>query len=367
MGDLTNFFPFLAPRTSLVNMSKVNLVINLAATPAKHTLSGLARICLIPCLFLMSSNLPAPDLKPPLQALRDPNYTLVVAERTNSALEDGRMEFRVYERLKGNPDLPEKLQLLVLPSDDSDVEPGERYLVFYSDVERADHKSKAQVRRPDRAQLLHIDGASPAVFPDTYAMRTLLTPGHSDIELDPQYAAVVMQGLRSGDPKMVDLWSAEWTLRPVTFGEVSPDDVETLSEIIVDPNQYPSARSRILLTSAERSSTEVGDWFVTSAMKVLGSVSPAQLSENTGLSQLIYASLQIAQGYPGDSSASQLEKWLKAAPPLAEKAALALRAIDPKLEREAVSLALADEKTPEQTRVFLNDHLRRLDLAEKRT
>jgi hypothetical protein len=65
--------------------------------------------------------------------------------------------------------------------------------------------------------------------------------------------------------------------------------------------------------------------------------------------------------------ASALERWLHSpAPLLAEHAGLMLRRESPALERSAIREALADPQLPAQTRLFLNDHLRRLDRQDAR-
>ncbi|MDX1556073.1 MAG: hypothetical protein R3212_08610, partial [Xanthomonadales bacterium] len=128
-----------------------------------------------------------------------------------------------------------------------------------------------------------------------------------------------------------------------------------------DPEQRPAARARILLAGSERTPPQLGRWYVTSAGNVLDQVEPGQLASSAGLSQLIYACLRVAREFPVDSIRRQLEKWLRSAPPLAENAALALRAINPDWEREAVETAISDSETPELTRTFLAGHLRRLD------
>ena len=309
----------------------------------------------------------AGEVKPPLQALRHPNLTLIVAEPLGSPSAEGSMSLRVLERLQGDADVPDEIEVLVDAGDSEAVENGERYLLFYSDVERVSFKPRTEVRRPDRRILLHIEGAGPAVFPDTPEMRALFGPEHIEIEQSPQYREVVMQGLASEEPQMVDLWSAEWALRPATFSQVRPEEIDLLSEIVENPLQMPSARARILSIAAERTAPDADPWYATSAMVVLSETDPAELPTNTGLSQLIYASLLVAQNNPDPSQIAELEKWLKAAPPLAENAALALRAIDSNLERQAVQDAIVDAGTPEQTRTFLTEYLRRAELAASRS
>ncbi|MDX1555923.1 MAG: hypothetical protein R3212_07855, partial [Xanthomonadales bacterium] len=138
--------------------------------PAQSLRSSVASLGLI----LASCSVIAAELKPPLQALRHPNYTLVSAERLERPVSEGRLAFRVHERLRGDPEVPDEIELLVLDGAEARIEVGVALLVFYSDVERVSPKPRTEMRRPDRRILLHIDGADPAVFPDTPGMRALL-------------------------------------------------------------------------------------------------------------------------------------------------------------------------------------------------
>lgn len=318
-------------------------------------------------MLITAGEICAAELQPPLQALRHKNFTLIVAERPDQPVVDSKMHVQVIERLRGDPDVPDQIELLILEGDEQYMQPGERYLVFYSDVERVSFKVRKEVRRPDRRKLLHIDGADPAVYPDTLAMRQLLNPDSANPEQSPRYREIVIQGLRSEDPALVDLWSAEWALRPGTFATVEPGDTEALRGVIDNPLQRPAARARIIDIAAQRVPAEDTQWLVEGAQGVLKQTQVTELSEDAGLSQLIYACLLVVQNHPNASMTLDIQRWLRATPPLAEHAALALRAIDPGLEGDSVAAAINDPKTPEKTRAFLGDHLRRMKLVQAKT
>ncbi len=343
----------------------MKLHLNLPGIPAVRIIQRAAGALVLASLF--SAPLMAAEVRAPLQALRHPNYSLIVAERLDQPAAAGKMAVRVIERLRGDPEVEDEIELLVQKGDADRLELGRAYLLFYSDIVRANFKARTEVRRPDRRELLHIEGADPAVFPDTPAMRALLDPAHAEVEQSPGYREIVLEGMRSDDPGMVDLWTAEWALRPQTFLRLKAEEAELLQVIAEDPEQRPAARARILLAGQDRTAPEAGGWYAASAAVVLGQTNPAQLTESAGLSQLIYACLRVARDNPDSQNVPRLDKWLKAVPPLAENAALALRAIDPEIEREAVQSAIADEGTPEPTRTFLADHLRRLELAGDRS
>jgi hypothetical protein len=77
---------------------------------------------------------------------------------------------------------------------------------------------------------------------------------------------------------------------------------------------------------------------------------------------LVLAALEVLDLGKTEISASSLQRWLHAAnPALVEQAAVMLRRVSPATERNAVADALSDPHLPAQTRVFLEDRLRRLD------
>lgn len=323
----------------------------------------LIRICTALAVFLPATMpVMAADPEPPLQALRHKNYNLVSAERINDQVIDGRILVRIVERLKGDTTSPEEIDLIVQAGDAELIRPGERFLIFYSDVERVNFKVRKEMRNPERRRVLHIEGADPAVYADTPEMRALFSTDHVEIENSPRYREVVFDGLRSGDPGLVDLWSAEWTIRG-QFSDIRPKEGDTIGAVISDPVQRPSARSRLLMIATERGDDSQARSFADSARRILDEVNPPDLVENTGLSQLIYASLLVSRKFPEPSGAPVLTKWLGSTPPLAENAALALRAISSELERESVAAAVNNAGIPQPTRDFLAGHLRRLDLA----
>jgi hypothetical protein len=234
----------------------------------------------------------------------------------------------------------------------------------YSDVERVSFKPRTEVRRSDRRQLLRTDGADPAVFADTEQNRALLSPQHREVEALPGYRQTIVSGLASDDAAMVDLWSAEMVLRPGTFSCLSGDEVDVVRAAAENPLLRPATRARLLLAAQDLAPAYGADWYIKSALATLRTTSIQSLGEQAGTGYLIYTALLIARHHPVPSAGPVIAQWLHATPPLAESAAMALRAIDPQLERDAVVAAIAKEKIPEPTRRMLVDHLRRLDRAQ---
>jgi len=227
-------------------------------------------------------------------------------------------------------------------------------------VQRVPGKPRTLVRNPDRRVLLHIDGADPAVFPDTARNRELLSVSHHQLEASDNYLETVTDGLALGSPPEVDLWSAELAIRPAFFEQLGPGDLEVVRNVANNPLMRPSSRARLLLAALDASPNLGVSWYAASARAILEQTSTQLELEMPGMDHLIYTALLIAQSEPDPHGRVAVQKWLQSTPPLAENAALALRAIDPVFEVEAVTLAIELEETPEATREMLIDYLRRL-------
>jgi len=300
-------------------------------------------------------------LEPPLQTLRNPEFTLIVGERLDQTVTDQRIRIRVLERLRGDQDVPDQIQLLILDRDDRYILTGVPYLMAYSDVLRLPGKPRAMARDPDRRQLLHIDGADPAVFTNTGHNRALLAESHREVEMNDDYRETIMAGLGSGSPPVVDLWSAELAIRPAMFMNLLPEDIHLVQDVVDDPLMRPASRARLLMAALD-GAPDAGDlWYVKSAQAILDQTSIHMDRELPEADHLIYAALLVAQSKPELKAKRAVQKWLQSTPPLAENAALALRAIAPELELESVSQAIKMQDTPEPTRQMLIDYLRRLE------
>jgi len=302
----------------------------------------------------------AATLQPPLQTMRNPEFTLIAAERLDQAMIEQRIRVQVLERLRGDAAVPDEIELLILDRDDAYILPGQPYLLVYSDVQRVPGKPRTLVRNPDRRVLLHIDGADPAVFPDTARNRELLSISHHELETSDNYIETLIGGLALGSPPEVDLWSAELAIRPAFFEQLGPDDLEVVRNVANNPQMRPASRARLLLAALDASPNLGVHWYAASAQAILKQTSTQLELAMPGMDHLIYTALLIAQTEPDPQGRVAVQKWLQSTPPLAENAALALRAIDPVFEVEAVTLAIEHKGTPEVTRQMLKDYLRRL-------
>lgn len=306
----------------------------------------------------------AAELLPPLQALRTATFTLVAAERIDAPMANRKFSLRVVEVLRGPAPEQTTIEVAALEHEVRSLAPGTQYLVVYNEVERDRFQPRKQVRRPNRRQLVRVDGASPAVFPDTQEMRKLLAPEHREAESLPSYRNKVVSELGTNKPAMLDLWSAELALRPGTFDQLSDSEIAAVRAIVADEQAPATARSRLLIHAFDREPAFGDDWFEQDAATLITFYQPEALSDQRGLDELIYNAMVILQKRPSADAAPALREWLRSSPSLAENAAWALRAIDPAQERDAVVNAISAELTPEATRRMLTDYLRRLDLRK---
>lgn len=314
-------------------------------------------------LACLPSFVAAAELLPPLQALRTPTFTLIAAQRVDTPMQDRKLSLRVVEVLRGPAPEETTIEVAAIEHEGLRITPGVQYLVVYNEVERARLQPRKQVRRPHRRQLVRVDGASPAVFPDTAQMRSLLAPEHRDAELQASYRSEVVKALGTDDSAMLDLWSAELALRPGTFAQLNDSEIAIVRTIVADTRAPAAARSRLLITALDREPA-FGDWFEPAAATLIGSYQPEALSDQRGLDELIYNALVILQKRPNADIGPALRTWLRSTPSIAENAAWAIRAIDPAQERDAVVKAIAEELTPDATRRMLVGYLRRLDLRK---
>ena len=320
---------------------------------------GSVRLCLI--AFLLSSSVHAATLKPPLQTLRSPEFTLIAGQRLDRPMMNQRLTIQVTERFRGDAEVPDEIELLVLDRDDAYILPGVPYLLAYSDVQRVPGKVRSLARNPERRQLLHIDGADPAVFADTPENRALLSDAHREIESGDSYLQIILTGLASGSPPVVDLWSAELAIRPATLMQIQTAGISAVENVVNNPLMRPASRARLLLVALDAAPALGQRWYVESAQSVLQQTSIDLARELPGTDHLIYTALLVAQNHPEPAAGEAVRKWLQATPPLAENAALALRAIDPDLELKAVTMAIEKNDTPEPTRQMLIHYLKRLE------
>jgi hypothetical protein len=135
-----------------------------------------------------------------------------------------------------------------------------------------------------------------------------------------------------------------------------------------NPAISPSVRTTLLVAAANRPH-DFGDWWAPAATDIVTNTPVGGYSDGApDPYDLVLTALALLDKQGTKLSADALKRWIwSPSPPLAESASLMLRRQSPALERSTIQQALADPKLPENTRKFLNDHLRRLDRLDARS
>lgn len=311
----------------------------------------------------------ARPVKPPLELLySSPN--LLIAGTLVEINPTGRLVFERGEVLNGEPQPPEQIDVRVSESLLADVALGQRYIFAFANL----HTDRNTVDRPLAANrlgatLLSSTGIEPALFRDTADVRAVLLAGRTEKGRDSRaFVDLLMHALDGDDAQLRLLAAGEIALDPDIRDRLGRSGQSTAAKVARDAQAAPVVRS-LLLQSAAQWPRELGDWWQSVAMDVVTTTPtggyPRRASDPTGL---VLVALELLEQRKVKVPATALERWLHSpAPLLAEHASLMLRRESPALERSALRKALSDPQLPAQTRMFLNDHLRRLDRQDART
>lgn len=338
----------------------MNAPVGAASATASDTPFAGTRLGLVGLMLLLFSQFSlAGPIHPPLQALRNGHFTLVSGLPGGYDAQSQTLTVTALEFLRGPVELSGEVGIVISAEIVQQLREDQRYLFVYSDVRRHALQARRFVRT-ERKAIVHTDGADPAVFPDTPSFRALLDESHREIEQQADYAKVVRRGLRQRDPKLVDLWLAEYVHRPATFRQPSRSDQRQFRHIVRDERQMPGARARILLATIDRGEEWTGDWVAATAAALLADRSPVSSAVLGRDRPLVHAALLVLEQLPSAENQSMLIDWLGADDAIAELAANALAAIGPEAEREGLQQALAKGSTPIETERMIRRRLARL-------
>lgn len=326
-----------------------------------------ARACFSVALFALST-CPiatfAGPVEPPMELLYQPQNQLVAGPLLDIN-PNGRLVFQRKDVLGGKGRPPEQIDVRAPKAILDAVKRGERYIFGYA-ASRADPRNPTHViLDPLGPVLLTSIGLEPALFRDTPETRALLKAGRSEHGRESRrFFELLMQALAGKDPALQLLAAGEIAQDPEVRERVRENGA-VVERVARAPGTPVTVRSTLLLAAATRPS-DFGSWWQDVAVNIVattptGGYTPDS-SDPTGLVLLAFEELdKHAVRVPSDA----LERWVGGDTPLlAERASLMLRRESPARERSAIQKALADPKTPAQTRKFLGDHLRRLDRLE---
>lgn len=319
-------------------------------------------ILLLVALLAVSSSSMAAKLKPPLEMLRTGPSVTAVGTIEQLLPDEQRIVFRAEQTLhgKGRPEIVLRVDGKVIDR----LGESQRVVLVYSDVDEVPGKLRTY-RQSEEGVVLSTDGAEPALFLATPDVIAMFQPAHAAVEQQPAYRARVLEGIKLADRHLANLFSAELALRPSWWQTMSSEELDSLLEVIADDSAHPASRARLLLAAQQHPSSLERERLLPIAESILGHSSTEHPTSGLFNHELVvFAAFDIFENQSAAPPAALLSRWVMAANPyLAERALLALRGIDPALERQALTAALQSNLLASSTRRFLLDHLRRLDLA----
>jgi hypothetical protein len=311
----------------------------------------------------------AERVEPPLELLYAPG-SMLVAGPVVEINPTGRIVFQRKDVLGGKERPPEQIDVRVPKATLPTVKVGERYIFGYTNL-RTDPRNPTRASLdPNGAVLLTSIGLDPALFRDTPEARAILKAGRSEHGRESRSLfEQLLKALHGSDLALQTLAAGEFAQEP-EFGERLREDggQASIEKAVRNPAISPSVRTTLLVAAANRPH-DFGDWWAPAATDIVTNTPVGGYSDGApDPYDLVLTALALLDKQGTKLSADALKRWIwSPSPPLAESASLMLRRQSPALERSTIQQALADPKLPENTRKFLNDHLRRLDRLDARS
>ena len=323
-------------------------------TAHRRVRSNLRGLMLLLLLIATVSAYAAPRRQPPSKLLASSLYTVVCAFPSAAESTDS-LHLRVESVLRGEPRTAATIRV---PAGVAEfLDPAQAYLFVFGDLQRDTRKGNSY-QRVNVGTIASTEGAEPAIFGDCERAATWL---NADA---PERRAQILAGTQSVDPVEQDFMLAELLLRPEFYSTLSTAETAQVFAIAAHSQALPAARLRVIQAALDNV-LNVADTRQQAVWLAVVTQSPVT-TPSTDLhnpESLIYLSLQQLQSQADGLDLASIARWLSSPrPAVAEQAALVLRAIDPALERPAITDALQQTYMPTPTRVFLHDHLRRLQL-----
>lgn len=327
------------------------------------------RVRITPFLFALlalctfgGSAMAAPRTAPPIDLLHAQDNWLVAGRLAETV--PGRLVFERTEVLAGKGETPDRIDVRapVLPQPPA---MGSDYIFAYTVVHRDKRLPGKKGGNVEGATLLSSTGLEPALFADTPALREILRVGHtvagrqSRAMLD-----LLLAALAGEDAALRDLAAAQIAMDPRIARHLERSDRVVLERSVRDGKLAPDTRSTLLLAAATRPAA-LGGWWKEVATDVVTNTPTGGYSRETPVPVgIVLAAFEVLEQHAVKLAPESISRWLRSPERLlVERAGSMLRRESPALERTATEQALADPATPEATRRYLDDHLRRLDRA----
>ena len=292
----------------------------------------------------------------PSEYLRDPLTETM--EASLQAVEGNKLVFQPVGNDAGDSD-PIALRMpdFLLPR----VSVGERYLVAFVRWARAPSNPEAKVAMANGPTVAIHPGLEPALLlasARNVEIWELLRSADRDRA---DYAEQLEDLLQHPDPQVAIIAAAEWINLSELRAGITPAVAAKIGKLAAS-GDVPAYQRAFLLNAAVQLGTTLGQWWQPLSESLLSESSVYGLS-SYGEDSLLMAAMNAANQLA--LPAATLERWVSSEnSALAEAALLNLRRNAPQREQAAIQAALEQSLLPAQTREFLNDHLRRLQLAQ---
>lgn len=324
-------------------------------------------------LLALAAGLPVPTaraerVEPPVELLYAPGNLLVAGKVIEVDERGGRVVFEPKDVLgEGRP--PEQVEVRASAAALARVKPGGRYIFGYS-LARADARDPLRtVADPRGATLLTSIGLEPALFDDTPLARAIFKAGRREQGRESRrFFDLLVKGLAGTDAALQTLAAGEIALEPEIAERLDDARARALIESVARNAQTPPNVRASLIQSAAARPSDLGDWWRSAATDVVTTTPLDGYSRYASESaELILLALEVLDQHAVAVAPDVLARWVRSPnPPVVERACLMLRKLSASAERDAIRNALDGTDLPAQTRKFLNDHLRRLDLMDAR-
>ncbi|WP_313919080.1 hypothetical protein [Tahibacter sp.] len=322
----------------------------------------LRRLSVLALLSLFACGAFAAKVKPPGAVLREATTSIASVEFAENG-PSGRMVFRRIEKLGGDAEMPELIDLAVPEELRHIVLPGERYLIAYTMFRR-----EAEQIRADRrgAQLLVTPGLEPALLRDSPENRAILAwQAGEDAAAVKARLPELLALLDARDPQLQNFALSEIVLRPQLTEALDARARKTLQRFAASREGNANARARLL-----QAAVVLPQHFGTAGWKEIAldviATTPVRVQQVEGSASLVRFAFDLIERDRIKMPAATVSRWLASDNgALAEKALLTLRAQHPAEEIPRLEQALSLSLLPAGTREFLLDHRRRASLARQ--
>ena len=328
---------------------------------ASRTGHGLA-LCLILVVRTAAAVEPTPA---PLEFLYEPANALV-AGSVLDADPAGQIVFHVDAVLSGKTQPIDRLEVQVPPWTASKVRADEKYLFGYT-LYAADtrHPGRMVARRQGALMLVSV-GLEPALLHDTPEARAILRLGRHESARSSRHALdLYLRALTVPDPALQYLAAAQIAGEPEVQARLRKADLAAVEAYARNPAASPAGR-RVLLEAAYHAPQRLGSSWPGEVSSNLVTTAPVGGYDDPapGLGELVRTAFTILDSSSIVLPTASLARWAHSdSPALAEAALLLLRRQARDAERPAIEQALGDPHLAPETRTFLLDHLRRLQLS----